>query len=448
MTTGLRVLAAFSSLLAVAALTSAPSYRAAGRDRPQDAATVPIADFEADDAASKVTSANGTIAVTTSAGNKTKCLRWTIPSGNSFASIELRSVPADITPFRSLKFKARASSTFAISVRIETSTDNYLAGDKVSVPTSWQSFSLDLPAMRTRGQFDPKNVRSLTFVVFDAPSLTIELDDVELQRAAGGWRYTDKELLADLFGKERASKAMSIDTKHFRIFTDSAGAQGKFPTGLEAIYEFVKKQFPNAILDPKLPVYIFQSSNLYFEFCVRHGWTKAAAEQSAGHGSGDYFAAYYQSPESPTVVHELTHSIFHRTFGAGGGSWFQEGVAVYVENLFQKKSIAFEFSGRIRSGSFLPLKKFVAVPTLIDEKDPKGGAGNAGALYDEAGAFFEFMKRGPYKDGFEERLKKFAAGSNDPAKGQQLIESVLGEPVDEIESKWKAWGAKPPPAGK
>ena len=37
------------------------------------------------------------------------------------------------------------------------------------------------------------------------------------------------------------------------------------------------------------------------------------------------------------VVHELTHSVVHKVFGPYGGSWFQEGFAVYVETLFEKK---------------------------------------------------------------------------------------------------------------
>ena len=59
------------------------------------------------------------------------------------------------------------------------------------------------------------------------------------------------------------------------------------------------------------------------------------AGPSAGTGAG---GGVWLSPGSATVTHELTHSIVNRTLGEGGGSWFQEGIAVHVENRWQRKS--------------------------------------------------------------------------------------------------------------
>src|SRR6476659_4776799 len=82
----------------------------AGVVRGQADTVVKVNDFEAGDALKTVSAQYGSTEVKASvAGNSTKSLQWTVQPDNSFASIELSSTPADITPFRILRFKVRSS---------------------------------------------------------------------------------------------------------------------------------------------------------------------------------------------------------------------------------------------------------------------------------------------------------------------------------------------------
>ena len=222
----------------------------------------------------------------------------------------------------------------------------------------------------------------------------------------------------------------------------------KFPKALEKTHDFVCKELGIEVMPGKLPVYIFQNSNLYFDFCVRKGWARAAAQATAGHAVGSYFATYYQAPGSATVTHELTHSIVHRTLGEGGGSWFQEGIAVYVECRWQRRSAAADFAPRIRSGAFVPLVEFMRIDGLIGGEDLKGGPMAATWLYAQAGAFFEFLLRGPYAETATDRVK--AISVLDTAAGDVVkeVERILGRSIDQIEKDWVAWGSAPPKAGR
>jgi hypothetical protein len=198
-------------------------------------------------------------------------------------------------------------------------------------------------------------------------------------------------------------------------------------------------------MEERLPVYIFQNSALYFDFCVRFsGFTKEEAEKTGGHGSAAYFATFYQAPEAPVVVHELTHSIYARTSGVHGGSWFQEGVAMYVENAWQKRSIAETVAPLLRSGQFVHLKEFVALKVLFMENDVKGGPKTAARLYDQAGAFYEFLVRGPAAGYAGPALKALATTPCDDAQRPTLVARLFGRSIEALEQEWLAWGGNPP----
>ncbi|HYC78642.1 MAG TPA: hypothetical protein VEI02_13535 [Planctomycetota bacterium] len=411
-----------------------------------------VADFEGAAPPTTVEARYGALAVSAPGDpSPTRSLRWTLEGVASYAEIVFSDVPSDVTGFRVLTFGARlkGASPGPMSVRFETTREAYLGIQLETLPNAWRPVEVDLSKMEVVGAFDPRKVASLAFIFFNPKAAEIHLDDLTLAvRPQGGWRRTDAEILVDVFGKARAERAALVETANFKIYTESAGAEGKFPSALEKIYGFVRKHLGCDAIDPKLPVYIFSNATNYYDYCRRLGWSKEAAERTAGHGSGESFATFFQAPEAPTVVHELTHSLFHRTYGWGGGSWLQEGAAVYIENLYQRKSIGGVFSERVRSGRFMPLKEFVKVEELISRRDVRDAARTSGALYDQAGAFFEFMKRGPYGDGFEKKLKRFGEAPRRDVDAVQLLERVLGAKVDEIEAKWKEWSRKPPPLPK
>jgi hypothetical protein len=447
--------AAGSYLLDDVALVAKPSPQAVGPVGKAPAAGAKasrrvVADFEAAESEDFVDAHRCTAARVPAGPKETgSVLAWTLRAATKSSYVEIYGIPADVRECRTLRFRIRADRpvTQSMSVRLEASTEDVLDAEVKGIAAQWKTVEMRLPEMDVMGEFDPRRVRDLSFIFFEPPDAVVQIDDVELETAAGGWRLTEPEMLVHAFGESRAKKVAKIPTKHFEIYTDSAAAQGKFPKALETAYEFSKKTLGLPEMDEPLPIYIFQNSNLYFDFAVRFAhWTKEEAEASAGHGSGRYFATYYQSPDAPTVIHELTHSLFHRTRGAMGGSWFQEGVAVYVEHVWQHQSAAEIFSANLRSGQFVRLADFMAIPVLLDVKDAKGGPRTADRLYLQAGAFYEFLVRGPLADAARGVIPVLARIPKSDEETPAFVANLFGLSLDEIEKQWIAWGSEPPKA--
>jgi hypothetical protein len=407
-----------------------------------------VADFEAPESMDFVDARHGA-AERVAAGGKDKgfVLSWTPQNVGKTSFVEIEGAPRDVRDCRTLRFRVRADRpvTQKLCVRIESSVDDVLDMEVNAVDKQWKSVEMRLPEMDPMGDFDPRRVRDVSFIFFEAPDAVLQIDDVEMETAPGGWKLTEPEMLAHTFGEARAKKVAKIPTKHFEIYTDSAAAQGKFPKALETAYEFSKKTLGLPEMDEPLPCYIFQNSNLYFDFCVRCAhWTKEEAEKTAGHGSGRYFATYYQSPDAPVVVHELTHSIVHRAIGGQGGSWLQEGIAVYVEHLWQRQSAAESFAAGLRTGQFVHLPEFMKMPQLIDANDVKGGAKTADRLYLQAGAFYEFLVRGPRADVARGLIPILTRTPKEDAEQPAFVENLFGMSLEQIEKEWIAWGSEPP----
>jgi hypothetical protein len=427
---------------------AAPPPDAAAKGPSRKPVRVPVADFEEPGSEESVDAFRSEVERVPAGGRgKGSVLRWTVAGGGRSAFLALHGLPRDVRPFRALRFRIRADRPVAadLHVRLETTVDDLVGGRISGIGKEWRTEEILLPDLRRMGNFDPAWVRNASFIFFDPVDAVIQIDDVELETGSGGWQYTETEMVAHAFGKDRARKVRKIATEHFDVYTDSAAATSKFPRALEETYGFVKSLLGTPEMEEKLPVYIFQSPTLYAEFCVRFtGWTKEQAEKTAGHGSGLYFATYYQAPEAPTVTHELTHSIFHRTSGYGGGSWFQEGVAVYVEYAWQKKSAAAEFAPSLRGDRFVRLAEFLAIPTLVAVEDAKGGPLTADRLYLQAGAFYEFLVRGPFADRAPSLVRALARTDRAEGESAAVLAKVLGKDLAAVEKEWIAWGGDPP----
>ena len=392
---------------------------------------------------------------------KGKALRVVTEKDARWSRVRLFTLPADLRPMRTLRFWLRGDGhpEHELYVRLYDEHREMLE-HVIDTPSSkWHEVRIRIAHMRADSAFEPTKLKMLAFVWFDPKTKhEIHLDDIELLEGEGGWRMSEKEMAAHVFGEKRMRKVKKKQTKHFTVWMDTKAAAKKFPKALESAYGRVKKWLALDEMERRLPVYMFQNPNGYWDFCQRHlGWSKESAQDSAGHGSSRYFATYFQGNKTPTVTHELTHSMVSRTVGWGGGSWFQEGSAVYCEELDQGRSAARLFSPNVRGERFLPLRKFIALERLIDSKDKRGGAETSHNLYAQAGAVFEFLLRSASvrekheipkaRDGqpyFGGRLRQLAKLREEGDELVAAVEKIYGMSVEELEKAWVAWGSKPP----
>lgn len=235
-------------------------------------------------------------------------------------------------------------------------------------------------------------------------------------------------------------KFQAIQSDHYMVFTNGPrNTVKKFAQSLEEIYEFTRVQFPFEDIDSLLTAYIFQTRDDYVDFSVKiTGFSREAAKNTGGHSTGRYYATYYQSPGSDTVVHEATHQIVSRCLKAGlVGSWFQEGMAVYIEKLKNRASKpSAGMKAALRQGKYYPLEEFFALRSLLSDSD-----GHGRRSYDHAGALIDFMvnaKRQPVAGKFSEFLtmasKVRTIGKDISIK---LIYDVYGLTIADFEAAWK-----------
>ncbi len=193
-----------------------------------------------------------------------------------------------------------------------------------------------------------------------------------------------------------------LRTEHYIILTCSSGGKA-FAKKMEECYVAIRKVFPFDEVPGRqlMPVFLFRTPEEYYEFSVKvAGWSMEQAKASKGHAWKDYYATWYEAPNDPVHIHEATHQIFaNRLRLTGGGSWFQEGVAEYIETTENDRNVA---AKQVEKGRHTPLEEFVVVSSLISTKDDKSGAGGAADAYKQAAVLIEFLAESKWgKDKFQ-----------------------------------------------
>jgi hypothetical protein len=208
------------------------------------------------------------------------------------------------------------------------------------------------------------------------------------------------ELMADFerkLSKPAWVKDAVLRTEHYLVLTNASGGK-KFAEQMETNYAAIGKIFPLPAAKGArlLPVFLFRTAEDYYAFSVKRGMTMEAAKKSKGHAAGDYYATWYESPTDSTHIHEQTHQLFqNRLFLSGGGSWFQEGVAEYVESSKNARNVV---ANQVAKGRHLPLSEFFERKSLLWSSDTerKSGGSEASDLYNQAGLFIEFLRESPF----------------------------------------------------
>jgi hypothetical protein len=244
-------------------------------------------------------------------------------------------------------------------------------------------------------------------------------------------------------GRRRVDKWLKsfqvVQSKHYLVFTNGPTTTVKrFAKSLEELYAFTKKLWPFDDIDHHLRAYVFASEEEYFDFCVNVvGWPRASAQGTAGHATSAYYATYYQSPKSDVVMHEATHQIVGACLKINGvGSWFQEGMAVYVENEILGGKVASGMRADLRNDDYYPFPKFVEIQSLI--ADP-----HSSRNYRHAGCIIEFMmqtKDERMAGRFPEFLKAARRGYDRGADtAQRLFKTVYGMTLEEVDVAFLAF---------
>jgi hypothetical protein len=233
-------------------------------------------------------------------------------------------------------------------------------------------------------------------------------------------------------------------TEHY-IFFGNASADGAFARKLEEYYEVIRETFPFPEVEGQrlLPIFLFRTRDQYIDFLVEKlGMDRTAAGRTGGIASGDWYATTYQHPNDSTHIHELTHQIFgNRLMLSGGGSWFQEGVAVFVETVhYKQEANGVKNVGKrvgkdgaedaAAAGQFIRFKKLFAQASMLFSNSGATETGDsaAGQAYNLAGSVIYFvMNDKRTRDRAQEFVHKIGSVRRNDVPA---IERVLGELFD------------------
>lgn len=276
---------------------------------------------------------------------------------------------------------------------------------------------------------------------------TVKNKDVErvvLTYSLPEWVYTDPQWSGQMVADRLESdcdpewgEMEVLRSDHYIVFTNSSAGK-KYLKTMEDIYDRFIKLFPfeepeNARL---MPVFLFKTPDQYWEFYVHIAdATMEKARKSAGHAWRDYYATYYDAPAAPTHYHEGAHQLVkNRLLIGGGGSWFQEGMAVYFEGtVFPGEDPTMGMKSMVKSGQHTPLPELFELRSLLQSTDTTRDTGAASRNYQQAGAVLVFLKEGPYADRFDAFLDALREGAS--AKSAAL--AVFGATSEDLEEQFR-----------
>jgi len=221
--------------------------------------------------------------------------------------------------------------------------------------------------------------------------------------------------------RKSTRKKCIIRTEHYLILTNSFSGK-KFGKKMEENYDEIVETFPFADVKGRklMPVFLFRTPDNYYDFYRRISnlpEDDRSVERSKGHAWRDYYATWYEAPGDPVHIHEQVHQIFkNRLRLSGGGSWFQEGVAEYIESSENDRNA---IASVVRRQRHVPLPEFFQLQSLLYSS----ASNQAGDAYKQAALLIEFLHESDFgKKGFED----FLLGIGEVPRGDlEAIEGVL-----------------------
>lgn len=300
---------------------------------------------------------------------------------------------------------------------------------------------------QVRGESKPKRIKH-------ADVLRLQLTfPSESERIAADPNWSDERVATAIEAKFLPAEAKDIElvrSKHYIIFSTASGAD-RMAKAIEEIYQAFEKTFP--FEEPKgaplLPIYLLKDHGQYTEWSMRStGWDREQAARSAGHAYRDYFATYFTGGADATMYHEAGHQLVgNRLMLYGGGSWFQEGMAVYFEDKWTKsKRLSSVASGMIKSDRYTKFRELFDVPSLLhSDGDSKRGS-IAGQRYVQSGTIIHFLAEGKLKKNFGRMLDELRNYRRPQSKGDTvsdehmwdtIFRKAYGLDIDGVEALWK-----------
>jgi hypothetical protein len=297
------------------------------------------------------------------------------------------------------------------------------------------------------GESKPRKLKRAEVEVFE---LTFPSEEERIAADPNWSVERETQAIAQYFLPEQAGEVEVVRSKHYIIFSTASGAD-RVAKAMEEIYRAFEKTFPfeEPAGAPLLPVFLLKDHGEYTEWSMRStGWSREEAARSAGHAYRDYFATYFTGGADATMYHEAGHQLVgNRLMLNGGGSWFQEGMAVYFEDRWKKSTrLSSVASGMIKSDRYTKFRVLFDVQSLLHSVGDSTRGSIAGQRYTQSGTIINFLVEGELKKNFSKMLDELRNYRGNPSKGDTAVDEHMwdtifrkayGLNIDEVEALWK-----------
>jgi hypothetical protein len=212
--------------LALAAAILAPGFAfPPGAAGAEDPAPLTVADFESP-AVAVAWRASSFERVPDSPGGAGHAAKWVIPGEDRDPILFLESAPADITPWRFVRFRMRreTDAPHIVFLRVFSGAEGTRDEFQVRVPgvgKEWRTFEIDLDSLTEVGSPNPRAIRSIGFGIVKGPAAVFLVDDVVLDvkrlpvdpdaaKRAGEKTWTVADFEAPAWGEWTEAKASTV----------------------------------------------------------------------------------------------------------------------------------------------------------------------------------------------------------------------------------------------
>lgn len=266
-------------------------------------------------------------------------------------------------------------------------------------------------------------------IAYKGPTRNAEWTDAEVKAR---W---EKDAPPDLVKKLEKP----VRTKHY-VFLSNTTAAKQMGEAMEKNYAAIQKMYPFDEVPGRrlMPVFLFRAPEEYHAFYAKvFETTVEEAAASKGVASHDFYATYYDAPQDPVHIHEMTHQIFaNRLRLGGGGSWFQEGVAEYICTRASDRTDA---ANAVKKERHTKLVEFVKIPSLLGSaQEDKKGEDTAASGYAQAALLIEFVRESKWSRAkFLDWVHAIGlCPDNNVVAIERATQATLGVDLATLEAKW------------
>ncbi len=243
-------------------------------------------------------------------------------------------------------------------------------------------------------------------------------------------------------------KVETYISPHYHIYSDApkSGALALEETLEEDLVPRLLEAFgpllPKNKSFPPLVVFLHRNRGSFVLDALDRGIARPWAEKVDGFAWGPHYSTWFDSPKAPVHFHEGTHQFVQGALGLdGGGAWFQEGLADWIEMGVRKVPIRRRARNLLRTKKTPSLEDLMKITSLQELKENEETPISTEEGYLLSASLIAYIHQTFGKKIFLSFVREVGIlPGRKPRLIDQACNRTLGITLRELETKWRKWG--------